>query len=362
MVRMTTLGLLAALVSGTPPARADLPQSTVIKDVIINMGSLRQFADESDNFALTWHPNGSLYGAYGDGWGFGRTNISKRAIGVSRIQNWPGNLVGVDTWRGDAQGQTCCWAPWNGKSWGMIAVGPTLHMWFTIGRPRLMGFTEARIATSWDNGFTWNKADWAFSAGDGMLMPNFLQVGQGYSSSALPGDVMNYVYSYHTRLKQRGSNVQSPGQLDLVRVPKNQVRVRSAYQYFAGRNGSGAPIWTRKLADRRPVLTKAHLLDAPPSVAWNPYLGRFVMAMGHVPEGRTGARGLGIYEAGRPWGPWYKVKEQASFAQGTIFFFQLPPKWMKRDLTAWLGFTGPDREGGKEWDALNTVEVKFVRR
>jgi hypothetical protein len=56
------------------------------------------------------------------------------------------------------------------------------------------------------------------------------------------------------------------------------------------------------------------------------------------------------------------VKEQASFAQGTIFFYQFPPKWMKSDLTAWLAFTGPDKEGGKEWDALNTVEVKFVRR
>ncbi len=110
MVRMTTIGLLAILV-GMSPALADLPQSTAIKDVVIDMDSLRQFADESDNFALTWHPNGSLYGAYGDGWGFGSRNVTKRSIGVSRIQNWPGNLVGSDTFRGDSQGGTCCWAP-----------------------------------------------------------------------------------------------------------------------------------------------------------------------------------------------------------------------------------------------------------
>ena len=105
MVRRTTIGLLATLV-GTSPALADPPQSTAIKDVVIDMSSLRQFADESDNFALTWHPNGSLYGAYGDGWGFGDRNVPKRSIGVSRFQNWPGNLIGSDTFRGDAQGGT----------------------------------------------------------------------------------------------------------------------------------------------------------------------------------------------------------------------------------------------------------------
>ncbi len=360
MVRMTTIGLLATLVAWSP-ALADLPQSTAIKDVVIDMGTLRQFADESDNFALTWHPNGSLYGAYGDGWGFGGRDVSKRSIGVSRIQNWPGNLVGNDMFRGDAQGGTCCWAPWNGKSWGMIAVGSTLHMWFTIGRPRALGFTEARIATSWDNGRTWNKADWAFGAGDGMLMPNFLQVGQGYSSSELPAEVMDYVYSYHARGVERDSNVQSPGQIDLLRVPKDQVRVHGAYQFFAGLDGSGAPTWSSTLGGRRPVMTKDSVLDAPPSVTWNPYLGRFIMAMGHVPAGRSEARGLGIYEARWPWGPWYKVKELASFAQGTIFFFQFPAKWLKPDLTGWLGFTGPDKAGGREWDALNVVQVKFVQ-
>ena len=85
------------------------------------------------------------------------------------------------------------------------------------------------------------------------MMPNFLQVGQGYRSSALPGEVMNYVYSYHARNLQRNSNVQTPGLIDLVRVPRDKVRDRSAYQFFTGRNGAGAPIWSKRLADRRPV-------------------------------------------------------------------------------------------------------------
>ena len=39
----------------------------------------------------------------------------------------------------------------------MISTGTKLHMWFTIGRPRAMGFIEARIATSSDSGRTWTQ-------------------------------------------------------------------------------------------------------------------------------------------------------------------------------------------------------------
>jgi hypothetical protein len=110
-----------------------------------------------------------------------------------------------------------------------------------------------------------------------------------------------------------------------------------------------------------PVLEKPHLLDAPPTVAWNRHLDRYLMVLGHVPEGATGKRGVGFYEARQPWGPWYRIKEQDQFAEGTIFFFQLPPKWMQADGTAWMGFTGPDKDGGEEWDALDIVRVRFVK-
>ena len=54
-----------------------------------------------------------------------RTDIAKRAIGVSRITGTPPSLTGTEDWEGDAQGGSCCWSTWNGKSWGMIAVGST---------------------------------------------------------------------------------------------------------------------------------------------------------------------------------------------------------------------------------------------
>ena len=198
------------------------------------------------------------------------TDVTKRAIGVSRINGTPPKLTGAETWEGAAQGGSCCWSSWNGKSWGMIAVGAKLHMWFTIGRPRALGFTEARIATSSDNGATWSKAKWAFTPSDKMLMPTFMQVGQGYQSSQLPAEIMNYVYSFHTQYVTHPSHVQSPGGVLLMRAPKGAVQSRGGYEFFAGTTAGGAPIWTTELGQRQPVLEKPNLLDVAPAVAWNP--------------------------------------------------------------------------------------------
>ena len=250
----------------------EITPSSHIADVQIDMTTLGRVADESDNFHLTWHSDDALYGAYGDGWGLVRTDVAKRAIGVSRITGAPPTLAGRDVWEGNAQGGRCCWAQWNGKSWGMLSTGVDLHMWFTQGRPRAMGFTEARLATSSDGGRSWRKADWAFTAADGMLMPSFLQAGQGYNAPELPAEIMGYVYSYHSRLIATPGHVQTPGLIDLVRVPRDRMAERAAYQFYAGAGPDGAPIWTADIALRQPVLLKPHVLDTPPTVAWNPYL------------------------------------------------------------------------------------------
>ncbi len=69
----------------------------------------------------------------------------------------------------------------------MISTGiDNLYMWFTIGRPRLLGFTEARFATSTDNGRNWSKAQGAFTTADGILMLSFLQIGKGHTARAIP--------------------------------------------------------------------------------------------------------------------------------------------------------------------------------
>jgi hypothetical protein len=242
----------------------------------------------------------------------------------------------------------------------MVAIGDELNMWFTVGRPRALGFTEARIATSSDGGYSWRKADWAFGPGDGMLMPTFLQLGRGYTAEGLPPEITGYVYSYYTRYVTHPGDVQSPGALMLMRSPTDRIRDRSAYQFYAGTTPEGVPLWTADVWAGAPVLQKPYLLDVAPSVAWNPYLGRFVMVMAHVPDTNPLQRGVAFYDAPTPWGPWSVIRTYDQFAEGTVFFYQLPTKWMAADGSAVLAFSGTDLT--HEWDALNTVRIRFVAR
>ena len=330
---------------GSAPA-AEPPRSTYLTDVTIDMTTLRRLADESDNFHLTWHSDDALYGAYGDGWGFARTDIAKRAIGISRITGEPPDLRGLEMWEGSAQGGRCCWAPWNGKSWGMLSTGLDLHMWFTIGRPRALGFTEARLATSSDGGRSWRRADWAFTAADGVLMPSFLQLGRGYDPSGLPAEISDYVYVYHSRLVASPGNVQTPGQIDVIRVPKDRIAERAAYQFYAGAGSNGQPVWSADIRSRQPMLELPHVLDTPPTVVWHPYLRRFIMTLPHVPTADPAQLGVAFYEGPNPWGPWHRIATIDRLADGTNFFYQLPAKWLAPDLSAWLAFSGIDVPGG----------------
>lgn len=351
----------ACLVAGCVSlAAAQILPSAHFADVTVDWSTFHRYADESDNYHLTWSADDRLYGAYGDGWGFVPTDVSKRSIGVSRIAGtWP-QLEGRDVWEGGSQGGACCWAPWNGKSWGMVAVGTELHMWFTIGRPRALGFTEARLASSSDGGRSWRKADWAFGPTDGVLMPTFMQLGRGYTADELPPGIVDYAYSYYTRYVAHPGEYQTPGLVMLMRAPKHRLDERATYQFYAGTTPEGAPIWTADPRASGPVLQRPYLLDVAPSVAWNPHLGRFLMVMAHLPDGDPGGRGVAFYDAPTPWGPWTVIRSYDRFAEGTVFFYQLPTKWMAADGSAVLAFSGTDAT--REWDALNTVRVRFVTR
>lgn len=52
------IALLSAAISSL--AAAEPTQSTYLSDVRLDRDTLDKFADESDNFALTWHTDGAL--------------------------------------------------------------------------------------------------------------------------------------------------------------------------------------------------------------------------------------------------------------------------------------------------------------
>ena len=95
--------LIAVALVGVDPlpcraAAARPAPSTYITDVRMGISTLRRLADESDKFHLTWHADGALYGAYGDGWGFVRSDIPKRAAARRSGWDWPDNQDDGQGW------------------------------------------------------------------------------------------------------------------------------------------------------------------------------------------------------------------------------------------------------------------------
>jgi hypothetical protein len=354
--------LFALLLIGclAQPASARwIPQSPTISGISLDWASHTQHADESDNFHMTWHPNGSLFAPWGDGWGFATTRTRpKAAFGVAEIRGGPTALDAIDVFVGHRHGGKV--ETWDGKSWGIVAVNTDLYMWMSPGSPRSIMFREARLAKSTDNGRSWTRARWAFGPGDKIILPSFMQLGAGYTSEQLDREITDYLYSFYPRLTQYGKPSQKPGIIDIMRVPKSRPMDRGAYQFLIGFDRDGDPIWSSSTAGRQPVLQKAFVSWAPPSVSYNPYRKRFLMAMAHVTTASAVSKGLAVYEAKKPWGPWFKVVETDLFAHGTCFFFQFPTKWMDEDgQSMWMAFTGTDKRGGREWDSLNLMKVRL---
>lgn len=150
-----------------------------------------------------------------------------------------------------------------------------------------------------------------------------VQFGPGYSG--VPTALAGYVYIYGA-LPQNylGSDPVNPGTF-LVRVPTTQVATPSAYQYFAGLDSSGSPIWSNNGNQKQPIFKD--LIDtkytgtlayksadgtacAGQSVNMEMVLGtafydaplhRFIAGA----QGRAGQ--VAFYEAPNPWGPWSTI-------------------------------------------------------
>lgn len=121
-----------ALATGLAPAGAHAqalppyPPSPVIAGIEWHWETVRQFGQGSDQWPLTTGADGSVYGAWGDGWGWSGEGSDgpKRSIGVTRIDGRPPELHGEDLW-GDGPGRGFA------KPEALVALGDSLHMFWT---------------------------------------------------------------------------------------------------------------------------------------------------------------------------------------------------------------------------------------
>ena len=273
-----------------------------------------------------------MYTAYGDGNGFEPFIAQKLSLGFARIAGTPPRVTAenIRTPTGEATGDGAA----GKKASGLLMVDGVLYLW-----ARNAG--NSQLAWSSDRGKTWTWADWKFTASFGC--PTFLNFGKNYAGAR---DDFVYVYSHDS-----DSAYEPADRMVLARVPKTRIRERSAYEFFAGLDGDGRPVWTHDLA-RRGAVFAHHGRCARHAVTYNAGLGRYLLVQplagpaSRDPKGRRDTRfsgGLAIYDAPEPWGPWTTVFFTDRWDVGPGETASFPTKWMSADgRTLHLVFSGDD--------------------
>lgn len=367
---------------------APYPTSDDIVAFELDWSTHRREAPGSDNWQLTWAADDHLYGAWGDGGGFGGTNDDGRVgLGFARIEGDWHTYRGKNVWGGHTAGNP---AQFSGKSWGTIAVDGVLYSWIVPDNPdpAAVGGTSGAndpseswprdhyryivLARSTDRGAHWTKASWRWWREDHLIIATFLNFGRD-NAGARDG----FVYSYFIRPERSdatqarfGLNVHRPGAVFLARAPRDQLfDGRDAYEWFTGLV-DGKPQWG-PLGAKQPVFEDATGTGWCLSASYHPGLRRYLLATEHEASSR-GA--LGIFDAPEPWGPWTTVaywsvaepfgKERSGSTldwENNVFFLSFVPKWWSADGREFtLSFTGAGR--GKNNDSFNTVRGRFTLR
>ncbi len=333
------------------------PPSRQIGSVWFEMTTLDELAPGSDNWPLTWAADGHQYTSWGDGGGFGGTNVDGRvSFGVGRIEGGARDYRCRNIWGGAGLPQP----PFGGKSYGILALGDTLWLWRggDASDETLYEFRE--LYRSLDRGVSWQPAGVRFDRREfsdtlGVFALTFLQFGRGYE-----GARDGYVYVYAPRATSLEWDVHTPGDVMLIRAPRGEIDQKNAYRWFAGADGAGVPRWSEHYNSAVPAFSDPANGVMRTSVAFNAGLGRYILSTLHVSRFREHDGRLGIYDAPEPWGPWTTVLFANAFELGLVdfsktVFFNFSNKWTSRDgRKSVLVYTNRDN-----WA---TVESEFYMR
>jgi hypothetical protein len=284
------------------------PESTFFSTVAEERFSTYQMTGSGDLWPSCWASDDNLYAANGDGTGFGKFYTD---MAVSRISGTPGELTGATI--ADNVGTNWSGSVYTRKPTGMLCRGGAIYLAFqNLNESTFDDAPASSIAKSVDNGatWTWNTKAPMFGKPTNAASPKaykfttifFLDYGKD-SANAIDG----YVYAYGL-----DNNWRSQETMFLGRVPADKVQSRNAWEFYAGTNADGAPLWTTDITKKKPVLTDTRLLypimfgpDCPPyqqviaqgGVTYDAPLRKYIFASWSCSTHE-------LYEASQPWGPW----------------------------------------------------------
>lgn len=302
-------------------------------------------AEGSDNWPITWGADGALYAAYGDGWGFRPPLEEKLSLGFARVTGVPPEFRGANIRSPDGERRGD--GPSGPKASGMLEVDGVLYMW-------VRNLDNARLAWSEDGGKSW---EWGFRFEESFGSPSFLQFGPGYADAR-----DEYVYTY----SQDGpSAYESDDRVVLARVARDAVREQDAYEFYAGADAGGQPVWEGEISARQGVLSHENGVRRIEVVHHRP-TDRYLMALGF--DGSTlelmgtGTEGAwGLFEAPEPWGPWAGVYMTPRWDIADTHSYRLPTKWIgESGERMYLVFSGREYRG-RHYDAFCVRGFRVTR-
>ena len=403
--RHVALALALALVLLLVRAAADsrfgsappYPPSDYLQEMILDWSTFGRGAPGSDNWATTWAADDNLYTTWGDGGGFGPNAVNRAyvSIGIARLtgstvttlrgQNMIGGLEPLvgrcfprlggrsDNRKFMRRTVPCLADGLHGKSWSILALGDRLHLFVAPGALMEELYDEGRLYSSKQGDLAeWTEAPWAFTAEDTprLLSPMFAQAGRDNAAA-------DHVYAYATRYASVGyvdrrmpGHVRTGGfglrrgflagrEIHLLRAARDaDLMRRDAWEFFVEESAEGAPVWSRRQADSRPVFVDRRGVSWLSSAVFAEALGRWLLITEH--GARSSAGRIGVFEAPHPWGPWRTVfyGTLASPGKGvpaTAFYANFLPNSLGSDGRFTRVFTGNNVN-----DALNAVEGRFI--
>ncbi len=308
------------------------PQSERITSLIWAPASeVVRKAKGSDTFPMTWADDGDLYTSFADGWGFEPMVPDKLSMGFAKIAGPATDFTGVNIRSDDEQYGD---GARGKKASGMLMVEGVLYMWVRNAN------NEGKYCEIWwskDYGVNWEIADWQFEE---FGYCTFINYGQNYS-----GARDDYVYTVTQDIPSAYDNCD---RFVLMRVPKDSITKREAYEFFAGLDVNGDPTWSDNVNQRASVFDEWERCYRS-GISYNAGIGRYIWWQLKMPTDKDmTARydgGLGVFEAPDPWGPWKTVfyVDRRLWDMGAGETGSFPPKWMSEDgKTMYLVFSGDD--------------------